>query len=75
MNPGTHLDFLVFNQLSKQPVLAIEVDGYSYHKDGTKQAERDKKKNHILESCGLPLLRLNTNGSHEKERIIAKLKE
>ena len=75
MNPGTHLDFLVFNQLSKQPVLAIEVDGYSYHKDGTKQAERDKKKNHILESCGLPLLRLNTNGSHEKERITAKLKE
>lgn len=73
MNPGTHLDFLVFNQLSKQPVLAIEVDGYSYHKDGTKQAERDKKKNHILESCGLPLLRLNTNGSQEKEKIIAEL--
>ena len=73
MNPGTHLDFIVFNQLSKQPVLAIEVDGYSYHKDGTKQAERDKKKNHILESCGLPLLRLNTNGSQEKEKIIAEL--
>lgn len=72
-NPGTHLDFLVFNQLSKQPVLAIEVDGYSYHKEGTKQAERDKKKNNILESCGLPLLRLKTNGSREKERIIAEL--
>lgn len=73
MNPGTHLDFLIFNQLSKQPVLAIETDGFYYHKDGTKQAERDKKKNHILDSCGLPLLRLNTNGSQEKERIIAEL--
>lgn len=73
MNPGTHLDFLIFNQLSKQPILAIETDGFYYHKDGTKQAERDKKKNHILESCGLPLLRLNTNGSQEKEKIIAEL--
>lgn len=73
MNPGTHLDFLIFNHLSKQPILAIETDGFSYHKEGTKQAERDKKKNHILESCGLPLLRLNTNGSLEKERIIAEL--
>jgi len=73
MNPGTHLDFLVFNRLSKQPILAIEVDGYSYHKEGTKQAERDKKKDHILESCGLPLLRLKTNGSHEEKRIIEKL--
>lgn len=73
MNPGTHLDFLVFNQLNKQPVLAIETDGYYYHKEGTKQAERDKKKDHILESCGLPLLRLKTNGSQEKERIIAAL--
>lgn len=74
MNPGTHLDFLIFNKLSKQPVLAIETDGYYYHKEGTKQAERDKKKNYILESCGLHLLRLKTNGSKEKEKIIAELK-
>ncbi|MDD3140310.1 MAG: AAA domain-containing protein [Lachnospiraceae bacterium] len=73
MNPGTHLDFLIFNKLSKQPVLAIETDGYYFHKDGTVQAERDKKKNHILESCGLRLLRLNTNGSQEKEKIIEEL--
>lgn len=73
MNPATHLDFLIFNKLSKQPILAIEIDGYSFHKNGTIQAERDKKKNHILESCGLPLLRLKTNGSQEKERIITEL--
>lgn len=73
MNPGTHVDFLIFNKISKQPVLAIETDGYIYHKAGTKQAERDKKKNHILESCCLPLLRLKTNGSQEKERIIQAL--
>lgn len=73
MNPGTHLDFLIFNKMSKQPVLAIETDGYTYHKAGTKQAERDQRKNHIMESCGLPLLRLSTNGSQEKARIMQAL--
>ena len=42
-NPLTHVDFLLFNQMDKQPVLAIEVDGGS-HKSGSKQAERDAKK-------------------------------
>lgn len=73
MHPSTHLDFLVFNKLSKQPIAAIETDGYRYHKEGTIQHERDLKKNHILELCGLPLLRLNTNGSGEKERILNAL--
>ncbi len=70
MHPSTHIDFLVFNKLSKQPIAAIETDGYKYHKEGTIQYERDLKKNHILELCGLPLVRLNTNGSGEKERIL-----
>ena len=68
-NPGTHIDFLVFNKMSKQPVLAIEVDGFKYHKAGTVQHERDIKKNHILEKCGLKLVRLGTNESGEKEKI------
>ncbi len=69
MHPSTHLDFLVFNKLSKQPIVAIETDGYKYHQKGTKQHERDLMKDHILELCGLPLVRLSTNGSGEKERI------
>ena len=72
-NPGTHLDFLVFNKMSKQPVLAIEVDGFKYHKAGTTQHERDIKKNSILEKCGLGLVRLGTNESGEKEKIISAL--
>ena len=72
-NPLTHVDFLLFNQMDKQPVLAIEVDGGS-HKSGSKQAERDMKKNSILEKCGVPLLRLRTDGSGEKEKIKNALK-
>lgn len=49
MNSATHLDFLIYNRISKKPILAIEVDGYHYHREGTRQAERDKMKNRILD--------------------------
>lgn len=69
MNQATHLDFLIYNRISKKPVLAIEVDGFHYHKPGTKQYERDRMKDHILQLYGIPLLRLSTNGSCEIEKI------
>ena len=71
MNPATHIDFLIYNRISKKPVLAIEVDGYEYHKNGTVQAARDMLKNHILQLYQIPLLRFQTNGSGER-KIIAE---
>ena len=73
-NPLTHVDFLLFNQMDKQPVLAIEVDGTGFHEAGSNQAARDMKKNSILEKCAVPLLRLRTDGSGEKEKIRNALK-
>lgn len=73
MNPSTHIDFLLYNRISKQPVLAVEVDGYEYHRSGTVQASRDELKNHIMELYGIPLLRFMTNGSGERERIMEAL--
>ena len=72
-NYSTHLDFLIINRVSKQPVLAIETDGYTYHNDETEQHQRDLMKDHILSSYGLPLLRLSTKGSSEREKIINSL--
>lgn len=74
-NPLTHLDFLIYNNLGKTPVLAIEVDGFEFHKEGTKQAERDKMKDQILEKYSLPILRFRTNESNEKEKLTNKLNE
>lgn len=68
-NPATHLDFLISNKISKKPVLAVEVDGYKYHKKGTKQATRDLLKNNILKKLEIPLLRFATNGDSEKEKL------
>ncbi|MBR3731129.1 MAG: DUF2726 domain-containing protein, partial [Spirochaetales bacterium] len=74
LNDLTHIDFFIYNKITKNPILAIEVDGYKYHKKGTRQSERDKLKNHILELCEIPLLRLSTTGSGEKEKILDYLR-
>ncbi len=74
-HPLTHLDFLIYNKLGKVPVLAIEVDGFRYHKQGTRQAERDKMKDKILEKYHFPLLRFRTDESNEKDKLINKLNE
>ena len=74
-NSKTHLDFYIFKTIGEKPVLAIEVDGYNYHKRGTKQHERDLLKDKILEKYGIPVVRLKTNGSQEKKIIKDKLNE
>ena len=74
LHPNTHIDFILYNRVSKQPVLAIETDGYQHHKSGTAQSTRDEKKNHILATYGIPLLRLSTIGTNERERVEKALK-
>jgi superfamily I DNA and/or RNA helicase len=74
-HPLTHLDFLIYNKLGKVPVLAIEVDGFEFHKGGTKQAVRDRMKDKILEKYNFPILRFKTNESNEKEKLISKLND
>lgn len=68
-NPLTHVDFLLFRRMDKSPLLAVEVDGAAFHAARSVQANRDEKKNRIFEQCGIPLLRLRTDGSGEEERI------
>lgn len=70
----SHVDFLIENCVSKQPVLVIEVDGFAYHHKGTKQAERDRLKDSVLNKYGIPLLRLSTTGSGEVEKITHEIR-
>lgn len=72
-HPWTRTDFLVYRKVDKSPVLAIEVDGYAFHREGTRQAERDALKDSVLKKCGLPILRLSTIESSERSRIRKKL--
>lgn len=72
LNSSSHVDFLLINTLNKQPVCAIEVDGFSFH-NKKKQIIRDNIKNTILEKYNIPLIRLSTKGSGEEQIIIEKL--
>lgn len=69
---NSRIDFLLYNKIDKTPILAIEVDGVSFH-DNEVQRRRDNNKNHILEIIRLPLLRLSTDGHNEEAKIIKSL--
>ena len=72
---STHVDFTINNKMDNQTILAIEVDGVAYHQEGSPQSKRDQLKNTILSKYDIPLLRLRTDGSGEKEKIRTKLLE
>ena len=72
---SSHIDLLVFNVMNKLPLLAIEVDGFAYHQKDSKQGKRDELKDSILQKYQIPLLRLSTIQSGEKEKIEEALKK
>lgn len=55
---NSRLDFLVYDEVSMQPVAAIEVDGQTHNTD--QQKRRDHLKDSILEKLNLPLMRFAT---------------
>jgi hypothetical protein len=63
------IDLVVYNRVTNYPLLAIEVDDFTYHENNPAQLERDAIKNEILQTHQVPLLRLPTTGSGEVERI------
>lgn len=69
----SHIDFLIYNKLTHNALLAIEVDGYQFHNPAVSQYKRDAIKDRILDSIGIPLLRLSTTGNSEKEKILGAL--
>ncbi len=71
---NSHLDFVIYNKFDKKPMLAIEVDGYSFHSK-QEQIIRDNKKDSILSKCNIPFLRFKTNECNEKQKIISKLED
>ena len=63
------VDFVVYNVVTKLPLLVIEVDGFAWHENNPAQLRRDALKDSILEHIRLPLLRLRTTESGEEARI------
>ena len=68
-SPLSHVDFLLYNFLTKQPLCAIEVDGWHFHKESDVQQSRDVLKNQIFSKLGLHLLRLSTTDTVNQETM------
>ena len=72
-NRLSHVDFLVYNSLTKRPLLAIEVDGWYYHKRQGGQVTRDALKDKLLAKFGLALHRILTTDTVNVESLKALL--
>ena len=60
LSPLAHVDFLVYNALTRQPLLTIEVDGWRYHRGQADQKARDALKDQLLGKYGLTPYRIAT---------------
>ena len=72
-NRLSHVDFLVYNSLTKRPLLVIEVDGWYYHKRQGGQVTRDELKDKLLAKFGLALHRILTTDTVNVESLKALL--
>jgi ATP-binding protein len=63
------LDFGVYSRVTKRLLLAIEVDGWTFHGMNEEQQRRDALKDSIMSAYGVPVLRLPTIGSGEEQKI------
>lgn len=71
-NINTHCDFLIYNKLNKEIEMVVEVDGSQHKKEV--QANRDRRKDRLLKTAGINVLRLSTTTIDCKEKIVAMLK-
>jgi hypothetical protein len=75
MHPWAHVDLVVYDTIGKEPLVAIEIDGWAYHRPGSLQSIRDEIKNSIFNQASMPLVRLSTTGSGEKDVIAEALRK
>ena len=68
-NSLSHVDFLIYNSITKRPLMAIEVDGWKYHNLSEVQQSRDKLKDNILLKYGLKTYRISTVDTINVETI------
>lgn len=68
-NSLSHVDFLLYNSITKKPLMTIEVDGWKYHNQSETQKSRDNLKDNLLSKYGLKPYRISTVDTIDVETI------
>jgi len=68
-----HVDFVICDKQSLQPLLGIELDDSS-HQTVERQQESDEIKNTVFYNCGLPLLRVTSHRQYNPKLLADKIK-
>lgn len=68
-SPFSHVDFLIYNSLTKQPLQTIEVDGWHFHRNSDTQQSRDALKDRLLTKFDLCPHRISTTDTVNVETI------
>lgn len=74
-SPYSHVDFLIYNSLTKQPLQTIEVDGWQFHKNSGVQQHRDALKDQLLTKFSLCPHRISTTDTVNVETIKSLLQK
>lgn len=74
-SPFSHVDFLIYNSLTKQPLQTIEVDGWQFHKNSEVQQHRDALKEQLLTKFSLCPHRISTTDTVNVETIKSLLQK
>ena len=74
-SPFSHVDFLIYNSLTKRSLQVIEVDGWHFHKESETQQSRDALKDRILTKFGSRPHRISTTATINIEAMMDVLKQ
>ena len=67
------VDYVICHHNTSKPLVAIELDDRSHQRKD--RIDRDKEVERILESVGLPLIRIENHGSFDENRIVSEIWE
>lgn len=70
---NSHIDFCLYSDNIKKPILAIEIDGEKHQE--REQIERDAKKEQILEYMEIPLLRVKSKVIWEEKEFLEEVEK
>lgn len=68
-----HIDFLICDSSTFEPLLAIELDDPSHRREDAK--ERDEVKDKVLAAAGIPILRVPTQKQYDSRDLINNILE